>query len=186
MIKILEIQGLRALAVILVIVYHADFISGGFIGVDIFYVISGFLITNLIIKEISTKGNLNLRNFYHRRIKRLLPASALVLLVTALTCYILLPPMDRDQLGKDVIAVSLLLSNYAFAIWENDYQNLGEAASPFIHYWSLAVEEQFYLIWRDSISVLITPARDLMPSVIRSGVGWQYEIRNDQEPKPSA
>jgi len=147
MTKILEIQGLRALAVILVIVYHADFIPGGFIGVDIFYVISGYLITNLIIKEISIKGSLSLSNFYHRRIKRLLPASALVLLATALTCYILLPPMDRHQLGKDVIAVSLLLSNYAFAIWENDYQNLGEAASPFIHYWSLAIEEQFYLIW---------------------------------------
>jgi len=147
MTKILEIQGLRALAVILVIVYHADFIPGGFIGVDIFYVISGYLITNLIIKEISIKGSLSLSNFYHRRIKRLLPASALVLLATALTCYILLPPMDRYQLGKDVIAVSLLLSNYAFAIWENDYQNLGEAASPFIHYWSLAIEEQFYLIW---------------------------------------
>jgi peptidoglycan/LPS O-acetylase OafA/YrhL len=147
MTKILEIQGLRALAVILVIFYHADFIPGGFIGVDIFYVISGYLITSLIVKEISLKGSLNLRNFYHRRIKRLLPASALVLFVTALACYILLPPMDRYQLGKDVIAVSLLLSNYAFAIWENDYQNLGEAASPFIHYWSLAVEEQFYLIW---------------------------------------
>jgi len=147
MTKILEIQGLRALAVILVIIYHADFIPGGFIGVDIFYVISGYLITNLITQEISNTGTLNLRNFYHRRIKRLLPASALVLLVTAVICYILLPPMDRYQLGKDVIAVSLLLSNYAFAIWENDYQNLGQAASPFIHYWSLAVEEQFYLIW---------------------------------------
>ena len=147
MTKILEIQGLRALAVILVIIYHADFIPGGFIGVDIFYVISGYLITNLIIKEISNTGSLSLRNFYHRRIKRLLPASALVLLVTAIICYLLLPPMDRHQLGKDVIAVSLLLSNYAFAIWENDYQNLGQAASPFIHYWSLAVEEQFYLIW---------------------------------------
>ncbi len=147
MTKILEIQGLRALAVILVIIYHADFIPGGFIGVDIFYVISGYLITNLIIKEISNTGSLSLRNFYHRRIKRLLPASALVLLVTAIICYLLLPPMDRHQIGKDVIAVSLLLSNYAFAIWENDYQNLGQAASPFIHYWSLAVEEQFYLIW---------------------------------------
>jgi peptidoglycan/LPS O-acetylase OafA/YrhL len=147
MTKILEMQGLRALAVILVIVYHADFILGGFIGVDIFYVISGYLITNLIIKEISIKGSLSLSNFYHRRIKRLLPASALVLLATALTRYIFLPPMDRYQLGKDVVAVSLLLSNYAFAIWENNYQNLGEAASPFIHYWSLAIEEQFYLIW---------------------------------------
>lgn len=147
MTKILEIQGLRALAVILVITYHADFIPGGFIGVDIFYVISGFLITNLIIKEITNQGTLNLVNFYYHRIKRLLPASALVLSITALSCYLLLPPLDRYQIGKDVIAVSLLLSNYAFAIWENDYQNLGEAASPFIHYWSLAVEEQFYLIW---------------------------------------
>jgi peptidoglycan/LPS O-acetylase OafA/YrhL len=147
MTKILEMQGLRVLAVILVIVYHAAFILGGFIGVDIFYVISGYLITNLIIKEISIKGSLSLSNFYHRRIKRLLPASALVLSATALTCYIFLPPMDRYQLGKDVVAVSLLLSNYAFAIWENNYQNLGEAASPFIHYWSLAIEEQFYLIW---------------------------------------
>jgi peptidoglycan/LPS O-acetylase OafA/YrhL len=145
--KILEIQGLRALAVTLVIFYHADFLPGGFIGVDIFYVISGYLITNLIIKEISTTGSLNLRNFYQRRIKRLLPASVLVLLITAAVCYLLLTPLDRYQLGRDIIAVTLLLPNYAFAVWENDYQNLGEAASPFIHYWSLAVEEQFYLIW---------------------------------------
>ena len=95
MTKILEIQGLRALAVILVIIYHADFIPGGFIGVDIFYVISGYLITNLITQEISNTGTLNLRNFYHRRIKRLLPVSALVLLVTAVICYIMLPWRGR-------------------------------------------------------------------------------------------
>ena len=147
MTKILEIQGLRAVAVILVILYHLQLFPGGFIGVDIFYVISGYLITNLIISEITDTGHLNILNFYKRRIKRLLPASAFVLLATALICYLLLPPMDRSELGKNLIAISLLVFNYALAAWENDYQNLGALPSPLIHYWSLAVEEQFYLIW---------------------------------------
>jgi len=147
MTKILEIQGLRAIAVILVILYHLQLLPGGFIGVDIFYVISGYLITNLIISEITDTGHLNILNFYKRRIKRLLPASAFVLLATALICYLLLPPMDRSELGKNLIAISLLVFNYALAAWENDYQNLGALPSPLIHYWSLAVEEQFYLIW---------------------------------------
>ena len=147
MTKILEIQGLRAIAVILVILYHLQLLPGGFIGVDIFYVISGYLITNLIISEITDTGQLNILNFYKRRIKRLLPASAFVLLATALICYLLLPPMDRSELGKNLIAISLLVFNYALAAWENDYQNLGALPSPLIHYWSLAVEEQFYLIW---------------------------------------
>ena len=114
MTKILEIQGLRAIAVILVILYHLQLIPGGFIGVDIFYVISGYLITNLIISEITDTGHLNILNFYKRRIKRLLPASAFVLLATALICYLLLPPMDRSELGKNLIAISLLVFIYIF------------------------------------------------------------------------
>ena len=113
--RILEIQGLRALAAILVLIYHAKFVPGGFIGVDLFYVISGFLITGLILKELEATGKLDLKNFYQRRIKRLLPTSAFVLLITAVASLILLPPIYRDNLGKDVIAVALYISNYTFA-----------------------------------------------------------------------
>ena len=145
--RILEIQGLRALAALLVVLYHADFVPGGFIGVDIFYVISGYLITGLILRQIKESGTLNLKNFYQRRIKRLLPASVLVLIVTAAISYLILPPIERAELGRNVLAVGLLVSNYAFAFWETDYQNLGANPSALVHYWSLAVEEQFYLIW---------------------------------------
>lgn len=145
--RILEIQGLRALAALLVVLYHADFVPGGFIGVDIFYVISGYLITGLILRQIQETGGLNLKNFYQRRIKRLLPASVLVLIITAAISYLILPPIGRAELGRNVFAVGLLVSNYAFALWETDYQNLGAEPSALVHYWSLAVEEQFYLIW---------------------------------------
>jgi peptidoglycan/LPS O-acetylase OafA/YrhL len=110
--RILEIQGLRALAAILVLIYHAKFVPGGFIGVDLFYVISGFLITGLLIKEIDNSGRLDLKNFYQRRIKRLLPTSAFVLVITALVSLVLLAPINRDNLGKDIIAVALYISNY--------------------------------------------------------------------------
>jgi len=145
--KILEIQGLRALAATLVLIFHAKFISGGFIGVDIFYVISGFLITGLLLKELNVTGRISLKAFYLRRSKRLLPASFLVLFVTALFAWLVLPPISRGSIGRDLIATTLYISNYLFAWWENDYQNLNATPSPFIHYWSLAVEEQFYIFW---------------------------------------
>ena len=145
--KILEIQGLRALAATLVLIFHAKFISGGFIGVDIFYVISGFLITGLLLKELNATGRISLKAFYLRRSKRLLPASFLVLFVTALFAWSVLPPISRGSIGRDLIATTLYISNYLFAWWENDYQNLNSTPSPFIHYWSLAVEEQFYIFW---------------------------------------
>ena len=145
--RITQIQGLRALAAILVTVFHARLLPGGFIGVDIFYVISGYLITGLILREIEKTGTLDLRSFYQRRIKRLLPTSVFVLFVTAIFAWILFPPITRDALGRDLFAAATYISNYLFAWWQNDYQNLNATPSPFIHYWSLAVEEQFYLIW---------------------------------------
>jgi len=143
----LEIQGLRALAATLVLIFHAKFVSGGFIGVDIFYVISGFLITGLLLKELNAKGKISLKAFYLRRSKRLLPASFLVLFVTALFAWLVLPPISRGSIGRDLIATTFYISNYLFAWWQNDYQNLNATPSPFIHYWSLAVEEQFYVFW---------------------------------------
>jgi len=144
--RISEIQGLRALATILVIIFHAKFVGGGFIGVDIFYVISGFLISGLLFKEISETDGLRFGRFYLRRLKRLLPTSSFVLIVTAIASWVLLSPITRASVGRDVVAVSTYICNYLFAFWENDYQNLGAIPSPFIHYWSLAVEEQFYLL----------------------------------------
>ena len=145
--KITQIQGLRALAALLVTLFHAKWVNGGFIGVDIFYVISGFLITGLLLREIERTGTINFKEFYARRFKRLLPTSFFVLLVTAVASWLLIPDTMRSSLGRDIIAASLYVSNYLFAWWQADYQNLDATPSPVIHYWSLAVEEQFYLIW---------------------------------------
>ena len=145
--RILQIQGLRALAALLVTIFHARLVPGGFIGVDIFYVISGYLITGLILREIENTGTLNLQSFYQRRIKRLLPTSVFVLFVTAIVGMFVLPAITRDALGRDLFAAATYISNYLFAWWQNDYQNLNATPSPFIHYWSLAVEEQFYVVW---------------------------------------
>lgn len=138
-----EIQGLRALAVTLVLLFHAGWLPGGYIGVDVFYVISGYLITSLIIND----KEFSFRKFYARRAKRLLPMAFLVLLVTAAFFWVLAPSASRLQFSKDFLASTWYVSNYLYAHWQNDYQNLGATPSPLIHYWSLAVEEQFYLFW---------------------------------------
>jgi len=145
--RIHQIQALRALAASLVVLFHAKLSPGGFVGVDIFYVISGYLITGIIIKEIGNTGKFNYGAFYLRRAKRLLPASLSILALTAIFSWLVLPPTVRADLGKDVLAASIYVSNYLFAFWQNDYQNLNATPSPVIHYWSLAVEEQFYIFW---------------------------------------
>jgi len=149
-----HIQSLRALAAVLVLIYHADLLPGGYIGVDIFYVISGFLITNLLLREIQDRNTINFSEFYARRFKRLLPASFIVVLATGVTGWVLLPATYRAEFGRDLIAASTYISNFLFALWNADYQNLGSTPSPFIHFWSLAVEEQFYLFWPMIILVL--------------------------------
>lgn len=142
-----HIQSLRALAAILVLIYHADYLPGGYIGVDIFYVISGYLITNLLLRELEEARKIQFLAFYARRFKRLLPASFAVVIVTGIVGWILLPNTYRADFGRDLIAASTYISNFLFALWNADYQNLGSTPSPFIHFWSLAVEEQFYLFW---------------------------------------
>ncbi len=156
---ILEIQGLRAVAVLLVVAFHAGFISGGYIGVDIFYVISGYLITGLLLREFDRSGTISFRAFYARRLKRLLPSSFLVLFVTAAVGFLFMPASTRSSLGRDVMAGALYVGNYLFAWWQNDYQNLGATPSPVIHFWSLAVEEQFYLFWPMFIFFLLKRGR---------------------------
>jgi len=145
--RITEIQALRALAALLVVVYHAKVLPGGYIGVDIFYVISGYIITGLLLRELERSGYIALKAFFLRRVKRLLPASFFVLFITGLVAWLLLPPTMRAGLGRDVAAAGLYISNYFFALWQMDYQNLNATPPVVIHYWSLAVEEQFYLFW---------------------------------------
>ena len=145
--RIPQIQALRAVAAVLVVIYYAKVTSGGYIGVDIFYVISGFLITGLLLRELDGTGSLALKAFYLRRIKRLLPASFFVLFVTAIVAWTVYPTTLRHGLGKDIAAAGAYVSNYLFALWQMDYQNLNATPPVVIHYWSLAVEEQFYLFW---------------------------------------
>jgi peptidoglycan/LPS O-acetylase OafA/YrhL len=149
-----QIQALRALAAVLVLIYHAHWLDGGYIGVDIFYVISGFLITGILLRELEEKKTIALLAFYARRIRRLLPASFLVILTTGIVGFFLLPASMRQTFGRDLIAASTYISNFLFAHWSNDYQNLDSTPSPFIHFWSLAVEEQFYIFWPLFILIL--------------------------------
>jgi peptidoglycan/LPS O-acetylase OafA/YrhL len=130
------------------VLYHAGIpgTAGGFIGVDIFFVISGFLITGLLWREVSTANTVALGRFYGARARRLLPAAATVAVITAIGAAAVLPPLQARSVFLDGIASALYVGNYRFAIQGTDYLN-AEAPSPFQHYWSLGVEEQFYLVW---------------------------------------
>ena len=143
-----DIEGLRAVAVVAVVLFHAEVpgVGGGFVGVDVFFVISGFLITGLLWREVSTTGRVGLRRFYSARARRLLPASAAVGIITAIGSAVLLPVLQARGVMADGIASALYVSNFWFVQQQVDYF-AGHLASPFQHYWSLSVEEQFYLVW---------------------------------------
>jgi peptidoglycan/LPS O-acetylase OafA/YrhL len=144
-----DIQGMRAIAVLIVIAYHANisFIPGGFIGVDIFFVLSGFLITGALLREIQRDGRINLGNFWARRVRRLLPTSIVVLIVTLIVSMRVLPLLQRASVSADVMWASLFSANWRFAIQQTDYLAADRVDSPVLHYWSLGVEEQFYVVW---------------------------------------
>ena len=143
-----DIEGLRAVAVVAVVLFHADLpgVGGGFVGVDVFFVISGFLITGLLWREVSTTGTVGLRRFYGARARRLLPASATVGVITMIGAAVLIPPLQARAVIYDGIASALYVSNFWFIEQQVDYF-AGHLSSPFQHYWSLSLEEQFYLLW---------------------------------------
>lgn len=147
-----DVEGLRAIAVIAVVLFHmkvAGF-EGGFVGVDVFFVVSGFLITQLLLRELETSGTVSLHDFWARRARRLLPASCLVLVVTVIASRFMLAPSMLRDVGRDAIAAGAFVINFVFANRLGDYFNaqLGDLTpSPLLHFWSLAVEEQFYLLW---------------------------------------
>jgi len=157
-----DIQGLRALAVLLVLAYHAGVpgFSGGYIGVDIFFVISGFLITSLLIREHDSRQKISLKNFYARRIRRLLPASVVVVIGTLIVSRIWLEPLRLRDLTQDARAAALFATNFVFAARESDYLRSTLPASPLQHYWSLGVEEQFYIFFPVLVILLLKTRRD--------------------------
>jgi peptidoglycan/LPS O-acetylase OafA/YrhL len=144
-----DIEGLRAVAVLAVVMFHAGLpgVSGGYVGVDVFFVISGFLITGLLWREAASGGPVRLGRFYGARARRLLPAAATVGVVTAIGSAVLLAPLRARSVLADGIASALYVGNYRFAVQGTDYLAADVEPSPFRHYWSLGVEEQFYLLW---------------------------------------
>lgn len=142
-----EIDGLRALAVLPIILFHAGFncFSGGFIGVDIFFVISGYLITSIILAELEA-GKFSIVDFYERRARRILPVLFFILAASIPVAWILLPPFELANFSKSLIAVPLFVSNFFF--WkEGGYFETSAELKPLLHTWSLAVEEQFYIFF---------------------------------------
>ncbi|MGW4713628.1 acyltransferase family protein [Nocardia sp. NPDC004260] len=144
-----DIEGMRAVAVLAVVLFHAGVpgIGGGFVGVDVFFVISGFLITGMLYRGAAATGTVELVRFYGARARRLLPAAGVVLVATAIAAVVLLPPLPARRVLGDGIASALYAGNYRFALEGTDYLAADAPPSPFQHFWSLGVEEQFYLLW---------------------------------------
>jgi peptidoglycan/LPS O-acetylase OafA/YrhL len=144
-----DLEGLRGVAILLVLLFHAGlpWVAGGFVGVDVFFVLSGFLITGLLVREYEAHGRVDLRSFYARRARRILPAAAVVILVTLAAAAVVLSPLDLLRVSGDATASALSVANIRFAADATDYFAPAGQPSPFLHYWSLGVEEQFYLVW---------------------------------------
>jgi peptidoglycan/LPS O-acetylase OafA/YrhL len=156
-----EIQALRALAVTAVVVYHfwPNRLPGGYVGVDVFFVVSGYLITAHLLRELADRGTVRVPAFWARRIRRLLPASLLVLVVVTLGVILVAPSALWSQYLREIVASALYVENWILAQDSVDYLASENAASPVQHYWSLSVEEQFYLVWPLLIVAAVMAAR---------------------------
>ncbi|MFE7504896.1 acyltransferase family protein [Promicromonospora sp. NPDC057488] len=155
-----DINGLRAVAVLAVVVYHAGIaIPGGFTGVDVFYVISGYLISSLLLREVDRSGRVDLVEFWTRRMRRLVPALALVVTVTLGACLLILSPLLWGRLAWHAASAMLFVSNLLFPYQGQDYFSDSVTPSPFLHTWSLGIEEQFYIFWPLLILLAVAVAR---------------------------
>ncbi|MFI5931310.1 acyltransferase family protein [Actinoplanes sp. NPDC051494] len=184
-----DIEGLRAVAVLLVVAYHCGLplISGGYVGVDVFFVISGFLITGLLLREARGSGTISIPRFYARRALRLLPASTVVVLATVVASALWLPPLRLGAILSDALHTTVYAMNYRLAAIGTDYLNAEADPSPLQHFWSLAVEEQFYLVWPlliiafrkrrglgVALSALTAGSLALAVWQTRENAGWAY------------
>jgi peptidoglycan/LPS O-acetylase OafA/YrhL len=162
-------DGLRAVAVYLVVAFHAGLglLSGGFIGVDVFFVLSGFLVTQILMRDLASMGTVRWRSFYARRVRRILPAALVTLLVTAFAYAIIASPVEMfDALGG-FRAAFFYVANWYFVHQSTNYFAAPVNSSPVLQFWSLAVEEQFYLLWP-----LLLGGLFVLTSAARGGRWW--------------
>lgn len=162
-----DIEGLRAVAILLVIFSHVEspIFPSGFIGVDVFFVLSGYLITGLLLQEIRTGGRIHFARFYARRARRLLPAAMLLVFVVCLVEAVVINPFEQYRVIKAAFATLLYSSNFYFAHLSVNYFDRGSAINPLLHTWSLAVEEQFYFVW-PILLLLLTRARNSSKTIL--------------------
>lgn len=161
-----EIDGLRAVAVVPVVLFHAGFglFGGGFVGVDVFFVISGYLITAIILRELA-EDRFSLFRFYERRARRILPALTVVVGTCILFAWLWVIPTDMDEIAESILAVCFFVSNFFF--WqESEYFDQGSSFEPLLHTWSLAVEEQFYLLFPPLLILLWKSGRERIHLVL--------------------
>ena len=172
-----DIDGLRAISVLLVLGFHAfpSLVGGGFIGVDVFFVISGYLITGIILGELAT-GSFRFTHFYARRIRRIFPALILVLLFSAVVGFQILQIDELKRLEKHISASTVFILNYVF-LGENGYFDSTATAKPLLHLWSLGVEEQFYLIWPLlMVGMWRAGKRLLLPTLLLAALSFGWNI----------
>jgi peptidoglycan/LPS O-acetylase OafA/YrhL len=187
-----DIEGLRALAVGVVLLYHAGVpgFEGGYVGVDVFFALSGFLMTGLLATEHQRTGTVSFRAFYARRSRRLLPAAVLVLVVTAVAARVVLAPLAFQRAARDIGAAGLYVVNLRFAGQATNYLGANVDDSPILHYWSLAVEEQFYVVWPLLLWVALRrSASSTRPAVVLaviSAVSFALAVRLTADVQPWA
>ena len=160
-----DVEGLRAVAIVLVVLYHGNvgIFSGGYIGVDVFFVISGFVIAGLLLREHATSGRTSLGHFYARRSRRIIPAATLVIVTTVVATYGVLGALYGNPTAVDAKWTALFVANFHFAATGSNYLTATEPPSPLLNFWSLAVEEQFYLVF---------PAMVLLLSRLRTRISF--------------
>ena len=163
-----DIEGLRAVAVAIVVLAHArlGFAAGGYVGVDVFFVISGFLITQLLVGELDRSGRVSVARFYARRVKRLMPQALTVIAAVVVAASLLLSPLEAECVAHDVVAAGAYAMNWHLSAEAADYFHSGEAARPLDHLWSLAVEEQFYAVWPWLLLALAWVSRRALPVAV--------------------
>jgi len=163
-----DIEGLRGVAILLVVFYHVGLpgFSGGYVGVDVFFVLSGYLITGLLVKEIEETGRLRLTRFYGRRARRLLPALTLTVMVTCVASFLLLSPVEQTDILHSALATVAYGSNIYFAKVATFYLSHASDSNPFLHTWTLSVEEQFYLMWPLLVLLTLKGGRRLLAAAM--------------------